>query len=306
MTQPSPSSTQESRCHHFFDLPAELQLMTMGNLDLANIHKSKLISKQFLDLANDDQLWRILYMNAEIPAHILRDARQVCGTQATWQTLYRSSILIMRENERLVQNAFAQIKSKIELVREALERQTTVLNQTHSRLERLASRLTLMEEQSRVRDLERLREQQRQQHHIEDSRWCREWDVCQAQLLLQSQQEEQGQSEPQSHDHGQRQGQHHPQDSNSNSNTNNDNNTNDFANEPTKWLAQELQDDATSLVSLSKTLLSSLPSSSPSSPSSSSLSPLSSALSYSDSDNCIPSLTAPVRHHSNKGKGPMI
>ena len=91
----------------------------------------------------------------------------------------------MRENERLVHKAFSQMKTKIDQVREALERQTRVLEETHQRLESLASRLTLMEEQGRLRDLERLRAREREEARKEDERWIREWEACQAQQMVQ-------------------------------------------------------------------------------------------------------------------------
>ncbi|KAG0359992.1 hypothetical protein BG005_011763 [Podila minutissima] len=167
---------------HHLDLPAELQLMTLSKLDLENLHNSKLVSKRFLKLANDDQLWRVLMLQAEIPSNILRDARGVCGINPSWQALYRSSMIIMRENERKVHSAFTQMKSKIDQVRMALERQTRVLEETHQRLEALSSRLAQMEEQGRVRDLERLRARQREEQRLDDERWIREWEECRARM----------------------------------------------------------------------------------------------------------------------------
>ncbi|KAF9370113.1 hypothetical protein CPB97_003014 [Podila verticillata] len=171
-------------CSHFYDLPAELQLLTLSKLDMENLHKSKLVSKRFRKLANDDQLWRVLMLQAEIPANILRDARGVCGTNPSWQALYRSSTLIMRENERKVHKSFSQMKTKIDQVRGALECQTRVLEETHRRLESLALRLTQMEEQGRLRDLERLRAREREEARKEDERWIREWEACQAQKTV--------------------------------------------------------------------------------------------------------------------------
>ncbi|KAG0340604.1 hypothetical protein BG000_011646 [Podila horticola] len=121
-------------------------------------------------------------LQAEIPTNILRDARAVCGINPRWQTLYRSSTLIMRENERMVHSAFTQMKTKIELVRDALERQTRVLEETHQRLEALSGRLAQMEEQGRVRDLERLRTRQREEQRLDDERWIREWEECRARM----------------------------------------------------------------------------------------------------------------------------
>lgn len=69
------------------------------------------------------------------------------------------------------------MKTKIDLVRQALEQQTLALEQTHQRLSLLSNRLHQMEEQNRVRDLERLRAQEREQQRLEDERWTREWDA---------------------------------------------------------------------------------------------------------------------------------
>ncbi|KAG0040818.1 hypothetical protein BGZ82_008876 [Podila clonocystis] len=157
--------------------------MTLSKLDLENLHKSKLVSKRFLELANDDQLWRILILQSQIPPNILRDARVVCGINPSWQTLYRSSKLIMRENERMMSSAFSQMKTKIDQVREALVRQTRVLEETHQRLEALSGRLTQMVEQGRLRDLERLRARQREEQRLDDKRWIREWDESRARTV---------------------------------------------------------------------------------------------------------------------------
>lgn len=66
---------------------------------------------------------------------------------------------------------------KIHQVREALERQTRVLEETHQKLELLSGRLTLMEHQSRVRELERIRVRRREEARLEDERWFQEWDA---------------------------------------------------------------------------------------------------------------------------------
>lgn len=95
-----------------------------------------------------------------------------------------TATLIMRENERVVHKAFSQMKTKIDQVREALVRQTRVLDETHQRLESLALRLTQMEEQGRLRDLERLRAREREEARKEDERWIREWEACQAQKMV--------------------------------------------------------------------------------------------------------------------------
>lgn len=66
---------------------------------------------------------------------------------------------------------------KIHQVREALERQTRVLEETHQKLELLSGRLTQMEQQSRVRELERIRVRRREEARLEDEKWFREWDA---------------------------------------------------------------------------------------------------------------------------------
>ncbi|KAG0216591.1 hypothetical protein BGX33_012449 [Mortierella sp. NVP41] len=65
---------------------------------------------------------------------------------------------------------------RIHQVREALERQTRVLEETHQKLEMLSRRLTQMEQQSRVGELERIRIRRREEARLEDERWFREWD----------------------------------------------------------------------------------------------------------------------------------
>lgn len=66
---------------------------------------------------------------------------------------------------------------KIHQVREALERQTRVLEETHQKLELLSGRLTQMEQHSRVRELERIRVRRREEARLEDEKWFREWDA---------------------------------------------------------------------------------------------------------------------------------
>ncbi|KAG0050550.1 hypothetical protein BGZ83_004673 [Gryganskiella cystojenkinii] len=69
------------------------------------------------------------------------------------------------------------MRVKIDNVRVALERQTQQLEETHRKLERLSGRLHHMEEQNRIRDLERLRAQAREEQRLEDERWIREWEA---------------------------------------------------------------------------------------------------------------------------------
>jgi len=85
--------------------------------------------------------------------------------------------LLIRENDKRVQGTFSQMRTKMDLVRQALEQQTLALEQTHQRLSLLSNRLHQMEEQNRVRDLERLRAQEREEQRLEDERWAREWDA---------------------------------------------------------------------------------------------------------------------------------
>ncbi|KAF9132970.1 hypothetical protein BGX30_012453 [Mortierella sp. GBA39] len=125
----------------------------------------------------------------------MREARECCGftvidananpdssTSASastfsWQTLLRTATLIERENRRLIQGSLSQMTQKIHQVREALERQTRVLEETHQKLELLSGRLTQMEQQSRVRELERVRARRREEARLEDEKWFREWDA---------------------------------------------------------------------------------------------------------------------------------
>ncbi|KAF9543911.1 hypothetical protein EC957_000362 [Mortierella hygrophila] len=128
--------------------------------------------------------------------NIMREARECCGfttvidTNAnpdsstpapastfSWQTLLRTATLIERENRRLIQGSLSQMTQKIHQVREALERQTRVLEETHQKLELLSGRLTHMEQQSRVRELERIRARRREEARLEDEKWFREWDA---------------------------------------------------------------------------------------------------------------------------------
>ncbi|KAF9099799.1 hypothetical protein BGX27_000526, partial [Mortierella sp. AM989] len=81
-----------------------------------------------------------------------------------------------RENKRLMQGTIAQMAHKIHQVREALQRQTQVLEDTQNKLELLSGRLSQMEQQNRARELERVRAKQREVQRLEDERWMREWD----------------------------------------------------------------------------------------------------------------------------------
>ncbi|KAG0083457.1 hypothetical protein BGZ92_010760 [Podila epicladia] len=113
----------------------------------------------------------------------LRSHPTSCATPAASAgSIPAGTMIIMRENERKVHSVFAQMKSKIDQVRLALERQTRVLEETHQRLEALSSRLSQMEEQGRVRDLERLRARQREEQRLDDERWIREWEECRARM----------------------------------------------------------------------------------------------------------------------------
>ncbi|KAF9152939.1 hypothetical protein BG015_004417 [Linnemannia schmuckeri] len=156
------------------------------------------ISQRFNHLANVDQLWRRHALNSAIEDSIMREARECCGftvvdtitdtnpgcspssTQPStfsWQTLLRTATLIERENRRLIQGNLSQMTQKIHQVREALERQTRMLEETHQKLELLSSRLTQMEQQSRVRELERTRMRRREEARLEDEKWMQEWDA---------------------------------------------------------------------------------------------------------------------------------
>ncbi|KAG0265588.1 hypothetical protein BGZ95_003280 [Linnemannia exigua] len=193
----------------FFDLPTEIQLLVMSKLSLLELQSSKLISQRFKHLANVDQLWRRHALQSTIEDSIMREARECCGvdtyttakpntptssptattlTTATittttttstfsWQTLLRTATLIERENRRLIQGNLTQMSQKIHQVREALERQTRVLEETHQKLELLSGRLTQMEQQSRVRELERIRVRRREEARLEDEKWMQEWDA---------------------------------------------------------------------------------------------------------------------------------
>ncbi|KAF9105295.1 hypothetical protein BGX29_000241 [Mortierella sp. GBA35] len=179
------------------DLPTEIQLLVMSKLNLAELQNSKLISQRFKNLANVDQLWRRHTLQSGIEDGIMHEARVCCfgsiddhhhhqdspakmapttTTPFSWQTLLRTATLIERENRRLIQGNLTQMTQKIHQVREALERQTRVLEETHQKLEMLSGRLTQMEQQSRVGELERIRIRRREEARLEDERWFREWD----------------------------------------------------------------------------------------------------------------------------------
>ncbi|KAF9926158.1 hypothetical protein FBU30_004200 [Linnemannia zychae] len=190
----------------WLDLPTEIQVLIMSKLSLLELLNAKLISQQFKHLANVDQLWRRHTLQSHIEDNIMREAREVCGANIfpifssisttcsmlsddassssssfpetfSWQTLLRTATLIDRENRRLVQGNLSKMTQKIHQVREALERQTRVLEETHQKLELLSGRLTQMEEASRVRELERTRAIRREEARLEDERWLREWDA---------------------------------------------------------------------------------------------------------------------------------
>ncbi|KAK3848158.1 MAG: hypothetical protein J3R72DRAFT_485121 [Linnemannia gamsii] len=199
----------------FFDLPTEIQLLVMSKLSLSELQSSKLISQRFKHLANVDQLWRRHALQSTIEDSIMREAQECCsvGTHTTakpnsptssstattlptvtittattstfsWQTLLRTATLIERENRRLIQGNLTQMTQKIHQVREALERQTRVLEETHQKLELLSGRLTQMEQQSRVRELERIRARRREEARLEDEKWMQAWDeLCDSHRL---------------------------------------------------------------------------------------------------------------------------
>ncbi|KAF8969517.1 hypothetical protein BGZ46_010681 [Entomortierella lignicola] len=135
-----------------------------------------MINKQFNCLANVDQLWRRLAIEANIQDNIMKEAKDTCGNHWTWQQLLRSATLIERENRRLMQGTIAQMAHKIHQVREALQRQTQLLEDTQGRLELLSGRLGQMEIQNRARELERVRVTQREIRRKEDELWIKEWD----------------------------------------------------------------------------------------------------------------------------------
>ncbi|KAF8924696.1 hypothetical protein BGZ58_001536, partial [Dissophora ornata] len=157
-------------------LPTEIQLLVLSKLDLLELHQVKLINKRFYSLANADQLWKRLTTAAEIDSRVVKEAQEVCGSQWTWQRILRAATLIDRENKRVMQGTIAQMALKISQVREALLRQTQVLEETHNKLELLSGRLSQMEQQTRSRELERVRLRQREAQRLEDERWMREWD----------------------------------------------------------------------------------------------------------------------------------
>jgi uncharacterized coiled-coil protein SlyX len=84
--------------------------------------------------------------------------------------------LIDRENRRMMQGAIAEITLKIRQVRDALVHQTSVIEETHSKLEILSDRLAQMEQQNRARELERKRAMELEIQRLEDERWMKEWD----------------------------------------------------------------------------------------------------------------------------------
>ncbi|KAF9970261.1 hypothetical protein BGZ73_007072 [Actinomortierella ambigua] len=91
----------------------------------------------------------------------------------------------MREDERNMQNTLQQMKTKVELVRRALDRQTRVLEESQWRLTLLASKLSHMEYRDRQRERARLREQTHQARRAEDDRWFSEWAASEEVLELQ-------------------------------------------------------------------------------------------------------------------------
>ncbi|KAG0245117.1 hypothetical protein BGX31_007961 [Mortierella sp. GBA43] len=149
----------------------------MGNLDLLELQQAKLISKRFHSLANVDQLWRCLTLASDLDGRAMKEAREVvCGCPWNWQRLLRTATLIDRENRRMMQGAIAEITLKIRQVRDALVHQTSVIEETHSKLEILSDRLAQMEQQNRARELERKRAMELEIQRLEDERWMKEWD----------------------------------------------------------------------------------------------------------------------------------
>ncbi|KAF8932950.1 hypothetical protein BGZ47_011091 [Haplosporangium gracile] len=190
------------------DLPTEIQLLVMSKLSLVELQNSKLISQKFKHLANVDQLWRRHALNSAIEDSVMRKARECCGFTAvdtitytnldcspsstppstfSWQTLLRTATLIERENRRLIQGSLSQMTQKIHQVREGLARQTRMLEETHQKLELLSGRLTQMEQQSRVRELERTRTRRKEEARLEDEKWMQEWDMlCASHRLMET------------------------------------------------------------------------------------------------------------------------
>ncbi|KAG0244318.1 hypothetical protein BGW41_008082 [Actinomortierella wolfii] len=110
----------------------------------------------------DDHLWRFLATKKKIPNNVLEEARFV-------------STIIIRENERIMQNTLLQMKVKVDQVRQALDRQTRALEETQRRLTMLANKLNHMEDRGRQREQARIREQILQAQKAEDDRWFSEW-----------------------------------------------------------------------------------------------------------------------------------
>ncbi|CAO3573988.1 unnamed protein product [Mortierella alpina] len=160
----------------FFELPTELQLLIMSKLTLLELHNAKLICKRFQNLANVDQLWLRLLKEAKIDNIILEEARESSGIYHSWQNLLRTATIIERENRRVLEGTVTQMAQKIHQVRDALERQTRVLEETHQKLAQLSSRLSQMEYHNRAKELERRRAREREEHRLEDERWIRAWD----------------------------------------------------------------------------------------------------------------------------------
>ncbi|KAG9322385.1 hypothetical protein KVV02_005268 [Mortierella alpina] len=166
----------QRQCSFFFELPTELQLLIMSKLTLLELHNAKLICKRFQNLANVDQLWLRLLKEAKIDNNILEEARASSGIYHSWQNLLRTATIIERENKRVLEGTVTQMAQKIHQVRDALERQTRVLEETHQKLAQLSNRLSQMEYQNRAKELERRRAREREEQRLEDERWIRAWD----------------------------------------------------------------------------------------------------------------------------------
>ncbi|KAI1288962.1 hypothetical protein EDD11_009480 [Mortierella claussenii] len=149
----------------------------MSRLSLNELNRSKLINQQFHSLANVDQLWRRLTLEAHIDHSIMERAKESCiNKKLSWQQLLRTATLMERENQRVMKGSIDQMAEKIHQVREALERQTQALEDTHTRLSQLSDRLTQMEQRSRLRELERERVRQRDIQQQEDEQWMKKWE----------------------------------------------------------------------------------------------------------------------------------
>ncbi|KAF9284190.1 hypothetical protein BGZ68_004847 [Mortierella alpina] len=92
------------------------------------------------------------------------------------QIVMTATTIIERENKRVMEGTVTQMAQKIHQVRDALERQTRVLEETHQKLAQLSNRLSQMEYQNRVKELERRRAREREEQRLEDERWIRAWD----------------------------------------------------------------------------------------------------------------------------------